>query len=889
MIDASMTGRDWPRVKDVLSAVLEARPESRSTVLDNACAGDQALREEVEALLRADAAAGTFIEQPAFVELGIVENAEEPQESNIGRSLGPYRIEQRIGHGGMGTVYLARRADNEFERRVAIKMIRRGMDSELVIRRFRHERQILASLDHPHIAALFDGGTTDDGLPYFVMEYIEGKPLLEYCDEKKLSIAERLKLFRRICSAVAFAHQNLVVHRDLKPSNILVQSDGTPKLLDFGIAKMLNAEIGGQSPDPTATANRLMTPDYASPEQVRGEQITTTSDVYSLGVLLYELLTGHRPYQIKKHTPVEIIQAVCESEPPLPSVAITKELTPTTQENPREMQNPPSVIRNPRSLRGDIDNIVLMSLRKEPSRRYSSVEQFSEDARRHLEGLPVTARPLTLFYRAGKFAKRHRIPVAFASFLVTLLIGFGVTEAIQSNRIARERDQAQIERERAQKVSDFLTEIFRSADPRTTKGDTLTARELLDRGAERVQNELNDQPEIQAKLMSTMAAAYFSLGVYERAEALAAPAAESQRQLFGNENEETLGTIQVLANAKYMRGDRTAEALYREIVETRRKLTGESPQLIQNLQELAVLLKTVYENDEAENTFLDGVEMARRVLPADDPRRQDILSQTATFLMEVRSNLTGAEKFCREALTVSYEIEKTDRYKALLGYSCMSRILKAQGRYAEAEPFLYHILEVRRAVYKEDNPEVSNTLHTLGELYLEKGEYNKSEEYLRQAVAIRRKFNSTLLVYSLYDLSCVKHKQGELAEAEKIVREAIALIDSRDRADRRFYPSLGHILTDKKDYRAAERYLREAADYNAENFGKTNLATSQSEILLGVCLTKERRFVEAEPLLENAYENLKKILSPDHPDLKFYRQKIVEWYQAQGLKMPEGY
>jgi eukaryotic-like serine/threonine-protein kinase len=327
MIAGSMTGGDWRRVKEVLTAALEASPGARSALLDDACASDRVLREEVEALLRADAAAGTFIDEPAFVELGIVENAFEHPEPNIGRTLGPYRIEERIGHGGMGTVYLARRADNEFERRVAIKMIRRGMDSELVIRRFRHERQILASLDHPHIASLFDGGTTADGLPYFVMEHVAGTPIDRYADEHLLSTPARLELCLGVLDAVQHAHERHVVHRDLKPSNVLVTPDGHPKLLDFGIAKILD-----QGADPAGGATAFtaafpsgaapMTPDYASPEQVRGETVTVASDVYALGLMLYEILTGHRPYRLTRRTPEEMVRVVCQEDPERPSAII---------------------------------------------------------------------------------------------------------------------------------------------------------------------------------------------------------------------------------------------------------------------------------------------------------------------------------------------------------------------------------------------------------------------------------------------------------------------------------------------------------------------------------------------------------------------------------------
>jgi non-specific serine/threonine protein kinase/serine/threonine-protein kinase len=337
----------------------------------------------------------------------------------VGRRIGPYQIVREIGHGGMGAVYLATRADDQYRKQVAIKLIRHGMDTDFVLRRFRTERQILAALDHPNIARLLDGSTTEEGLPYLVMEYIEGVPIGEYCDQHQLNTEERLKLFRQVCAAVHYAHQHLVIHRDIKPSNILVTEESLPKLLDFGIAKLLTPELAAQTLDPTASALRLMTPRYASPEQVRGEPITTASDIYSLGVVLYELVTGRSPYKPTSDAVHELMQAVCESEPEKPSTAVSgirgdKQRTTDGGQRTREKLR--------RKLRGDLDNIILMALRKEPERRYASVEQFSEDIRRHLEGLPVIARPATLSYRAGKFIRRHKVGVAAAALIVVILV-----------------------------------------------------------------------------------------------------------------------------------------------------------------------------------------------------------------------------------------------------------------------------------------------------------------------------------------------------------------------------------------------------------------------------------------------------------------------------------
>ncbi|MEW6212330.1 MAG: protein kinase [Acidobacteriota bacterium] len=516
-----MTPERWQQIEKIFQSVLDRPPADRAAFLDEACAGDNELRKEVESLIASDEQAGSFI---APVEADFIQPADETSLS--GSQVGFYKLIREVGRGGMGSVYLAVRADDEYRKQVAVKLIRRGLDSDFIIRRFRNERQILAALDHPNIARLLDGGTTEDGLPYFVMEYIEGLPIDRYCWENGLSINERLNLFRSVCSAVHYAHQNLVIHRDTKPGNILVTAEGVPKLLDFGIAKLLTSDLAAQTLDQTAVGMRMMTPDYASPEQIRGEQITTASDVYSLGVVLYELLTGQHPHHLRSIPPNEIARVICEQEPERPSDALTREEGATTSdETARTLLAPEQASRkhegNPdwlrRRLAGDLDNIVLMAMRKEKERRYSSVEQFSEDIRRHLAGLPVIARKDTLSYRAGKFIRRHRVGVIAAVLIViALLAGLGAT--LWQARVARaERARAEAEQARAERrfndvrklANSFLFEFHDAIE--NLSGST-KARELVIKRAMEYLDSLAEESGDDPSLLRELTVAYLKVG-----------------------------------------------------------------------------------------------------------------------------------------------------------------------------------------------------------------------------------------------------------------------------------------------------------------------------------------------------------------------------------------
>lgn len=449
-----------------------------------------------------------------------------PPVNVIGRIIGSYQIERELGHGGMGVVYLASRADAQFQKLVAIKLIRPGAMGDQVLARFRAERQILANLDHPNIARLIDGGVTDEGKPYLVMEYVQGaRPIDSYCDEHRLSIRERLYLFRQVCEAVQYAHRFLVVHRDLKPGNILISADGAVKLMDFGVAKNLLAGFVTAPALPTL-GTQLITPAYASPEQVRGEQIGTTSDVYSLGVVLYELLSGFHPFGSDERPLHELLHAICEAEPERPS-AVTHRSAKKAAAGAAASAGIPEILTARRehrtralrrTLRGDLDWIVLKAMRKDPQRRYASVEQFSEDIRRHLEGFPVVARPDTVRYRFSKFVQRNKAGVAGGAVILVAMWAFGFWIALRAQRSANERDAAV-------EMSYFLEKLVGA-----TGGGY--SQEVLERDAAQVLRRLEGKPEMQAEMLETIGEAYEKLGKLDQALPLLERALSIRRATF---------------------------------------------------------------------------------------------------------------------------------------------------------------------------------------------------------------------------------------------------------------------------------------------------------------------------------------------------------------------
>jgi hypothetical protein len=741
----------------LFAAALEAGPEERRRLL---AAAPPELAAEVEQLLLADAGAGDLQELVAHAAAELAGGGPAARAAAVaGQRLGPFEILRELGRGGMSTVYLARRPPGQLPREVALKVVRQGLASPMLERRLLAETRILAGLVHPHIARLLDSGRTEDGSPYFVMEAIDGLPIDAYCDRQRLGVEARLRLFLATCRAVDHAHRNLVVHRDLKPSNVLVDADGQVKLLDFGIAKLLG---DGEEIDLTRSSLRLGTPGYASPEQILGQAITTASDVYSLGVLLYRLLTGARPYRFGTSAPLrEIEAAIVGEKPPPASVAAAKAAAATAAERG---EKPESLARR---LRGDLDTILAMALRKEPERRYLSAAQLAEDVERHLEGHPVRARKDTFFYRAGKFAGRHRWGVAAAAAALLVSLFFVAALWRQEERTARERD-------RAEKVSDLLVSLFEVAEPAPQRAGALTARELLDRGRAEL-SRLDDQPESQLVLRATLADLYEKLGLFAEARELLGQNLELQERTLGRRHAAVAETLYRLGRSTARAGDyRAAEPLFRESLELRRQLLGEEHESVAvGLNSLALVLHEQGKLDEAEPLYRQAIERSQQVLGAAAAQTVKTKANLALMLLD-RGDYPGAEKLAAEALAGWRALPGEEGMVAEV-LDALGQTRLAQGKTEAAAASQREGLELRLSVYGEDHPFTARSRAHLGDALREK-DPAAAEKLIEKARDQRKALlgeENAELAESLAIEAALRQRQGREAEAAELYRKSI--------------------------------------------------------------------------------------------------------------------
>ena len=753
----------------------------------------------------------------------------------------------------MGAVYLGARDDDEFKKRVAIKLLKRGTETDDVIARFRTERQILASVDHPNIGRLIDGGATEDGLPYFIMEYIEGQSIDQYCDSHRLSTTGRLKLFRKVCGAVHFAHQNLIVHRDLKPKNILVTAQGEPKLLDFGIAKLLNPDMAAVSLQATVAGVLLMTPQYASPEQVRGEPITTASDIYSLGVILYELLTGHFPYQIKAKAMHEIVKVISEQEPTRPSTAITRVEKPPTQEEPGKPATTSyaregSSEKLRRRLSGDLDNIVLMAMRKEPERRYKSVDELSEDIRRHLEGLPVIAREDTFGYRAQKFVLRHKGTVAAAALVVISLAVAAVVSTWQAGVAAEERDRARVAAEKAEQINLFVQEMLASADPSDPDkgGRDVTVAEVLDRAAARVKTELDSQPEVQTSIQQTIGLTYMGLGLYAEAEEQLGGAYDTLRQTLGDDHPDTALSLHNLASLEALKG----------------------------------------ELDRAETMFRDVLEIQRETLGSRDPKLASTLSGLASVI-RAKGDFDDAEGFQREALGIRREAFGKYHWDVANSLNNLGVTLGTRGDFAAAEPLHREALEILRRVRGPDDPTTAAVMAALGFDLDNQGEYEEAEELYRESLAIRTRVlgeEHPDAAWSKYNYASFLHLRGNYEQSERLSRQILELRGTTLPDSHAIIGAtllmLGQNLMAMGNAAEAEPWIRESIAVRRRVLAADHWMIASAKSSLGECLTKLGRFGDAEPLLLSSADTLEEKLGENHARTLQALEAIGKLYEA---------
>ena len=932
-----LTPERWAQVEAILEKAINLPPGERTAFLNDACADTPTLRTEVEALLAADVQDGSFLEEAAHDYRALLSEfwREQTEAELIGKRLGSYRIVQEIGRGGMGAVYLAERADGAFEKQVALKVVKRGMDTDVVLRRFLAERQILARLRHDNIARLLDGGVTDEGQPYFVIEHIDGVPITDYCDQHHLDVAARLRVFQQVCQAVQYAHRNLVVHRDLKPSNMLVTEAGQVKLLDFGIAKLL--EQDEETTVMTHTGGLVMTPEYASPEQVRGEAITTATDVYALGVLLYELLTGRRPYQFTNRSAGEIERVICEVEPEAPSTAVTQTETiarhdgTTTEVTPEQVSQArgADTERLRRRLRGDLDTMVLKALRKEPERRYASAEAFLEDVRRHLAGFPVSAERDTVEYRMKKFVRRHRWGVSIAAALVVLIVGFAVAMALQQAQTAKQRDLAQAEASKLEEVKEFLVGLFEVSDPDNAEDRDITARELLERGVEAIE-ALEEEPEVQAEMLQVLGMVYMQLGYYETAQPLMVRSLALRQELLGEEHEEVALNLAEIAWLQYKKSNYDeAERLFRQALAMQRKLLGEQHEDVANtMNGLALVLQGKGVFEEAEQLYRDALVISRNLFGETHDTVSQSLNNLAMLLM-AKGDYDGAEPLYREALAMRRELLGPDHSGIAVILNNLGLLLKTRGNLDEAEPLLLEALAMRRKLLGQEHSDVAQGLINLGGVYHARGNVDEAEKAYREALEIEvRLFGEThqQVINGRYNLAVVLHDKGSYDEAESSYRKVVALLQqlygeehpsvafvmhalARLLYHKKAYQeseslhrktlalqrklldanhphiaftlhNMGELLLDRKRPSEAALRLQEALQIRQEKYVESNKRTKTTKLFLGLSLTALGRFDEAEPLLLDSYTFFKN----EHDQEKTQKtlDGLIELYTAWG-------
>ena len=864
-----MNPAQWKQVQTLFKEIVDLDPPSRNERLESVKTDDPLLYEELLSLLKADSMETSILDGFAIEQIDLSELV--PLD---GVQIGPFRIEKQIASGGMGNVYLAHRNSGGFEQTVALKLIKYGMGTEPAISRFLDERRILARLQHPHIARLIDGGITDEDRPWFAMEYVEGEPISQYCREKNATLRERLDLFLMITSAVQYAHKNLVVHGDLKPQNILVSiQDGKPtiKLLDFGVARLIEA---GKEDEKNLHA---FTAEYASPEQIGKQPVTTVSDIYSMGVILYELFTGTRPFRIDDQSLNEFLNSISQSVPLLPSKVQTENVHATYQKD----------------LTGDLDNICLKALSADPEHRYGTAEQMADDIRRYLNHLPVSATSGSRLYRTGKFLKRHKAgTVAVTGILIVLIAGI-MAFAWQYNVAAHERDRAQKEAETSRQVASFLQGLFEVSDPSISRGDTLTAFTMLERGAEQIETELAGNPELLAEMLDIMGVVYINLFEFQKAEEMFTRSEGYKRQIYPEDhislavNYHQLGNVQI-QNGNFVAADSSLSAA---LLIRRANLRQNHPDIASTLQLLGFLNQRQGNFEKAEQLYSEALAIYEEQ-SSDDP---DLAMEAASLknslgmIFLTTTRYEEAKELFQDA--VSYiQTNLGDDHPRIINYLAnMGNVNSALGNTEEAEK--YHVLSVEtaRKIRGDHHPHTANALIYYSNFLFGQREYLEVERLSREALQIYTDFfddDNPVIPVIINNLANSLDNQGKLTEAEELHRVALArrieLFGSESHHVAQSYGNIAATLRNKEKYDLALEYYHRALEIEVVVYGETHPEPAYSALAIAYVhkLTGENE--KAEEYYLRSYQVFRDLFGDDHHETRNALGRVTRFYEDTG-------
>jgi len=878
----------WQKIQSLFGEVADSPAAERAARLASSCGDDTELRSSVESLLASD----RRTEDPLVNAIG--EAAEslliEHQDRLIGARIGAFRVASILGHGGMSTVYRGERDDLQYQQTVAIKVLHFATLHPRLRSRLHSERHILATLDHPSIARLIDSGDLEDGTPYLVMEYVDGEAIDAYCDSRTLFVRERLELFIQVCDAVQYAHRNLVVHRDIKAANIFVTGSGHPKLLDFGIAKLLAPESLSHTLPVTRLQERILTPENAAPEQVLGRPITTATDIYSLGVLLYQLLTGRSPYRLLSYSQLQLERAICMDEPVRPSQTVVAKLSAEGDNDRSRLSDRRGL--SPQRLRarlsGDLDAIIAMAMRKEPERRYPSVEALARDVSRHLMGRPVQARQGDWRYNAAKFLRRHALAVVGVGAVILGLAMIAGITLWQNHRIELAREATAQERDRAQQVSSFLVDVFSQADPFNTQGHEPTAKDLLDRGAQKILNNTSLQPEVRAQLLESIGLAYRRQGLSERAIPLFEQAVAIRREEHPFDKHRAAAALANLARALTDGGHLvTAEAYLHQALQMSRD-GDESPSIetADILEQFGQFeLEGKSDAQSASRLFSEALTIYRGGLGGQNLAVASTLSNLASAAVWA-GDYPSAERYQREAIEIFQATVSRNHPDHAAALQTLGIILTERGKYLEAEQVLSEAMDIVRVVFGPNNQRLAPIESQLGVLYDRQGDLARAIQSTQDAVAVATDKlgpNHYLTGYYLDALAGLYLKAGDLAAAEKFARQALVVYAQGLPARHLYVAStrqlLGEIMVKRGELAAAETELRAAIEINTALAGADSWRTARAESTLGWDLILRGKVVEGESMLIAARNRLLATVGASHAATRWASDRLAD-YQA---------